>query len=131
MPTEPSQTHSAATIDCPLPNHLLVRLDAWRASAAQHARIPPTASGDPVRSSLHLRAISADAPAQRTSRLQATSANVLVRIEKRHDDVDGCPLLEPLQTRGPRRAPQTDIIESICASCYCSFDMFLTRRKLR
>ena len=64
----------------------------------QRGIIPPrrtTASGDPVRRPWRLLVRFVGNQVQRTSRLQAISANVLGRIEKRHDDDDGAPPLAP------------------------------------
>jgi len=55
----------------------------------------PTASGDPVRRPWRLLVRFVGDQVQRTSRLQAISANVLGRIEKRHGDDDGAPPLAP------------------------------------
>ena len=61
-------------------------------------RIParrPSASGDPVRRPWRRLVWFVGDQVQRTSRLQAISANVLGRIEKRHGDDDGAPPLAP------------------------------------
>ena len=76
----------------------------------------PTASGDPVRRPWRLLVWFVGDQVQRTSRLQAISANVLGRIEKRHGDDDGAPPLAPWEMRVPRRAPQQHMLGPIYAS---------------
>jgi len=58
----------------------------------------PTASGDPVRSSSRLRALSAGDRVRKIWRLQAALQGVREQIEMRQGDDDGAPPLEPLQT---------------------------------